>query len=84
MKQVLQKWGSLQSAYTLHSEGCRSPRRWQFSRRNSVCFWSSEPRPDKPRVITVRLKGYVTVEKSIIPDGKDIPIGLTLVPDPVK
>jgi hypothetical protein len=40
--------------------------------------------PDKPRVITVRLKGYVTVEKSVIPDGKDVPIGLTLVPDPVK
>jgi PEGA domain len=31
-----------------------------------------------PRVVTIKMKGYKTAEKSFIPDGKTIPIGLTL------
>lgn len=31
-----------------------------------------------PRVVTIRMSGYKTVEKQVIPDGKSIPIGLTL------
>ncbi len=33
---------------------------------------------DTERTITVRLSGYKTVEKKVVPDGKTIPIGLTL------
>lgn len=33
---------------------------------------------DAPRVITIKMNGYKTVEKKVIPDGKTIPIGLTL------
>jgi hypothetical protein len=31
-----------------------------------------------PRVVTLKLSGYKTVEKSFVPDGKTIPIGLAL------
>ena len=33
---------------------------------------------DSPRVITIKMVGYKTVEKKVIPDGKIIPLGLTL------
>jgi len=33
---------------------------------------------DTPRVITIKLNGYKTVVKSVVPDGKMIPLGLTL------
>ncbi len=33
---------------------------------------------DTPRTVTIRMNGYKTVEKKFIPDGKTIPIGLTL------
>lgn len=33
---------------------------------------------DTPRVVTVKLDGYRTVEKQFIPDGKFIPVGLVL------
>jgi hypothetical protein len=33
---------------------------------------------DNPRVITVKMDGYKTVEKQLDPDGKVIPLGLTL------
>jgi len=33
---------------------------------------------DSPRVITIKMNGYKTVEKKVVPDGKTIPIGLTL------
>jgi hypothetical protein len=33
---------------------------------------------DTQRVITIRMNGYKTVEKRIIPDGNTIPIGITL------
>jgi hypothetical protein len=33
---------------------------------------------DTPRVITIRMSGYKTVEKSVVPDGKTIPLGLIL------
>jgi hypothetical protein len=33
---------------------------------------------DTPRVITIKMNGYKTVEKRVVPDGKTIPIGLTL------
>jgi hypothetical protein len=33
---------------------------------------------DAPRVITIKMSGYKTVEKSVVPDGKTIPLGLTL------
>jgi hypothetical protein len=33
---------------------------------------------DAPRVITIKLTGYKTVEKTFVPDGISIPIGLTL------
>jgi hypothetical protein len=36
---------------------------------------------DKPRSIRITLNGYRTVEKQVIPDGKTIPIGLTLEPN---
>jgi hypothetical protein len=35
---------------------------------------------DTPRSIKVTLDGYKTVEKQVVPDGKTIPIGLTLEP----
>jgi hypothetical protein len=35
-------------------------------------------RGEAPRTITVKLSGYKMVEKQVIPDGKPIPIGLTL------
>ncbi|HZE25722.1 MAG TPA: PEGA domain-containing protein [Blattabacteriaceae bacterium] len=35
-------------------------------------------REEKPRVITVKLDGYKTEERSVTPDGKTIPIGITL------
>jgi len=37
---------------------------------------------DQYRTITIKMAGYVTVEKKFLPDGKDIPIGITLVPEP--
>ena len=33
---------------------------------------------DAPRVITIKLVGYKTVEKTLVPDGKNIPIGIAL------
>lgn len=33
---------------------------------------------DSPRILTIKLAGYKTVEKSLVPDGKTIPIGITL------
>jgi hypothetical protein len=33
---------------------------------------------DNPRVLTIKLAGYKTVEKTLAPDGKNIPIGITL------
>ncbi len=33
---------------------------------------------DTPRVITIKMSGYNTVVKKVVPDGKTIPIGLTL------
>ena len=33
---------------------------------------------DAPRTITIKMKGYKTIEKNVAPDGKTIPIGLTL------
>lgn len=33
---------------------------------------------DAPRTITIKMDGYRTVEKSVAPDGKTIPIGLVL------
>lgn len=33
---------------------------------------------DAPRTLTIKLDGYRTVEKTMIPDGKIIPLGLTL------
>lgn len=33
---------------------------------------------DTPRVITIKMNGYKAVEKSVVPAGKVIPIGLTL------
>ncbi len=33
---------------------------------------------DAPRAITIKLAGYKTVEKKCVPDGKPIPIGVTL------
>lgn len=37
---------------------------------------------DKPRVLTIKLAGYKTVEKTIIPDGKDIPLAFNLEKEP--
>jgi hypothetical protein len=37
---------------------------------------------DTPRVITIKMSGYTTVEKSFVPDGKVIPIGLNLEKEP--
>jgi CRISPR/Cas system-associated exonuclease Cas4 (RecB family) len=31
-----------------------------------------------PRVITIKMNGYKTIVKSVVPDGKIIPLGLTL------
>jgi len=36
---------------------------------------------DTPRSIKITLDGYKTVEKQVVPDGKTIPIGLTLEPN---
>ena len=36
---------------------------------------------DTPRTITVKMTGYKTVEKQVVPDGTTIPIGLTLEPN---
>jgi len=36
---------------------------------------------DAPRTVTIKLDGYKAVEKTFIPDGKTIPIGLTLEKD---
>jgi hypothetical protein len=33
---------------------------------------------DTPRLITIKMSGYKTVEKNVIPDGKVIPLGLNL------
>jgi hypothetical protein len=33
---------------------------------------------DTPRTITIKMDGYKPVEKKFVPDGKTIPIGLTL------
>jgi hypothetical protein len=33
---------------------------------------------DTPRTITIKMNGYKTIEKKVVPDGKTIPIGLTL------
>jgi hypothetical protein len=35
-------------------------------------------RGENPRTITIKLKGYKTVEKKVIPEGRPIPIGLKL------
>ena len=37
---------------------------------------------DAPRVITIKMSGFKTAEERVIPDGKTIPIGLTLEPAP--
>lgn len=37
---------------------------------------------DAPRVITIKMAGYKTVEKMVLPDGKIIPLGLTLEKEP--
>jgi PEGA domain len=39
---------------------------------------------DVARVITIKMKGYVTVEKSFVPDGKDIALNLKLEKVPTK
>lgn len=39
---------------------------------------------DSPRTITIKMPGYKTVEKTFVPDGKTIPIGLTLEKIPSK
>lgn len=36
---------------------------------------------DNPRTITIKLAGYKTVEKTVVPDGKDIPISITMEKD---
>jgi len=36
---------------------------------------------DTPRIVTIKMSGYKTVEKAYVPDGKTIPIGLLLVKD---
>jgi len=36
---------------------------------------------DTPRVVTIKMPGYKTIEKDFVPDGKTIPIGLTLEKD---
>jgi hypothetical protein len=33
---------------------------------------------DTPRAVTVKMTGYKTIEKTFVPDGKAIPIELTL------
>ena len=33
---------------------------------------------DTPRTITIKMSGYKTIEKKLVPDGKVIPIGVTL------
>jgi hypothetical protein len=33
---------------------------------------------ETPRTITIKMPGYETVEKRIVPDGKAIPIAVTL------
>jgi hypothetical protein len=33
---------------------------------------------DTPRAITIKMSGYKTIEKKVVPDGKVIPIGVTL------
>lgn len=35
-------------------------------------------RRDSPRILTIKLAGYKTVEKQLVPDGKAIPIAITL------
>lgn len=37
-------------------------------------------RHNAPRVITVKMPGYVTVEREVVPDGKDISVSLQLEP----
>jgi hypothetical protein len=37
-------------------------------------------RHDAPRIITVKMPGYVTVERTVVPDGKDISVSLQLEP----
>ena len=37
---------------------------------------------DTPRVVTIKMGGYKTVEKRVVPDGKIIPLGLTLEKEP--
>jgi hypothetical protein len=36
---------------------------------------------DTPRTITVKMAGFKTAERKFIPDGKEIPIALTLGKD---
>ena len=33
---------------------------------------------DNPRVLTIKLAGYKTVQKTLVPDGRNIPISITL------
>jgi hypothetical protein len=33
---------------------------------------------DAPRTVTIKMSGFKTIEKKVVPDGKTIPIGLTL------
>jgi hypothetical protein len=37
---------------------------------------------DTPRIITIKMDGYKTVEKEVVPDGRTIPLGLTLEREP--
>jgi hypothetical protein len=37
---------------------------------------------DTPRVVTIKMGGYKTVEKRVVPDGSIIPLGLTLEKEP--
>jgi hypothetical protein len=33
---------------------------------------------DTPRVLTIKMAGYKTIEKTYTPDGKTIPVGVDL------
>jgi len=37
---------------------------------------------EAPRTVTIKLSGYKTVERKVVPDGKPVPIGLNLEKEP--
>jgi hypothetical protein len=39
---------------------------------------------DVPRIVTLRMNGYKTVERELLPDGKTIPVSVALEPEPPK